>query len=219
MQKTEYVLPQGVRFTKTGLVLPPDLSPQEWATVGAVVAAGQKAMGLWYGDWLKHGRANFDAAFVEATLRQQELPLHGVERFELMAEVLPEHRSEALSSEHFFVAAKRLEDDAERARWLKTAELEGLSPRELQASIRAGRVVRIDEPGRRGGIATPARMRFEFLAWWRELGDGWMRWEAEDFPDVLEEFREILAARQQLQERYEELRFEAAVKASKEDKE
>lgn len=216
MERQEFALPEGVRFTKTGLLLPEGLEPEQWVAVGGMLSSAHRALGLWHGDWVKHGRANYDAEFVSAALGQLELPLHKLERFELTAEVLPEHRSESLTEEHFFVAGKRLDNDADRERWLQLAEAEKLSPRELQASIRAGQVVHIDEAARRGWIPTPAAMRFAFEAWAKELGDGWMSWSVEDFPDVLEEFEPLLKFREQLLARYKDLKFDAAVRRSRE---
>jgi len=200
-------LPRGVTFTKTALLIDQDVTPQEWAEVGDYLAAASRACGQWTGDWVRHGRANYDAGVVAVTIGQLELPLHAVERFELMADVAPESRREELTPEHHLVAAKRLTEPAEREDWLERAARLGLTPRELQASIRAGEVVRIDEAKRRGGMASPYAVRAEFDAWAREIGESWQCWPAQDLQEVADALRPVAEMREKLLRTGDEVRF------------
>jgi hypothetical protein len=208
----KYRPPEGVAFTPTSLLLPPDLLPEQWAELGDHIAAAGKAWGVWMGDWMKHGRANYDETFVALTVGQMDLPLHGVERFELQAQVAPGDRPESfggrIGPEHLLVVGKRLEDEGERRRWLAVAEKEGLSPRELQASIRAGQAMRIDTEKRRLSFPSPGAVRRAFDDWWQGLGDSWQKtWTLEDCEAVLAELRPVQECIEQVLLRKDALRF------------
>jgi hypothetical protein len=212
-------LPRGVTFTRTALLFDADVSPEEWAEVGSYLAAAHRACGLWTGDWARHGRANYDAQFVAVQIGQLDLPLHGVERFELQAQVAPGDRPESfggrIGPEHLLVVGKRLEDEGERRRWLAVAEREGLSPRELQASIRAGQAVRIDAEKRKLSFPSPGAVRRAFDDWQAALGDSWRKtWTVEDCQAVLAELEAVHVFRQAVLARYDELRFGPVVAAA-----
>ena len=189
-QLMEYTVPQGVKATKTALVLPDGMAPEQWAAFGEYMQAAEKSLGIWKADWLRYGRANYDAGFVEKTLVQMELDLKEVERLELWGQVEPEHRHEELTPEHFLVVAKRVEDPKERETWLSTAQIEGLTPRELQASIRANEVIHIEMAKRQVSLPSPYAARAEYRAWRKELGDAWLEWTAQDCLDVAEALQE-----------------------------
>jgi hypothetical protein len=189
-------LPRGVTFTKTSLLFDPDVTPEEWAEVGSYLSAAHRACGLWTGDWVRHGRAHYDAQFVHLQIGQLDLPLHGVERFELQAQVAPEHRPESfggkITPEHLLVVGKRCDDEGERQRWLGLAEREGLSPRELQASIRAGQAVKIDTAKRKLSFPSPGAVRRAFDDWRQALGDSWEKtWTVADCEAVAEDLQPI----------------------------
>jgi hypothetical protein len=208
----KYRPPEGVAFTPTSLLLPPDLLPEQWAELGDHIAAAGKAWGVWMGDWMKHGRANYDETFVALTVGQMDLPLHGVERFELQAGVAPENRpvdfDGQLTPEHLLVVSKRCPDEEDRKRWLETAAEMKLSPRELQASIRAGAAMRIDTEKRRLSFPSPGAVRRAFDDWWQGLGDSWQKtWTLEDCEAVLAELQPIKECIEQVLLRKDALRF------------
>lgn len=140
---------------------------------------------------MSYGRANYEAEFVEHTLVQMTFDLKERERLNLLGEVQPAHRHETLTSEHYLIAAKRLDNDKERATWLFTAQSEGLSPRELQASIRAHEVIRIEMEKRQVSLPSPYAARAEYRAWRKELRDAWQNWYREDALDVRETMKEM----------------------------
>lgn len=190
-QLTEYSVPQGVKATKTALILPQGLSTQQWEEIGRFLRASHDSLTTWEADWLRYGRANYDEATVNNALTQLEFPLHALERFQLIAEVEPKHRNAMLTEEHYLVVGKRCEDEKQREVWLNTAAIEGLSPRELQASIRANEVVRIDMDKRRVSLPSPYAARSEYFAWRKELGEAWKDWTAQDCRDVSQTLREL----------------------------
>jgi hypothetical protein len=185
-QLTQYKVPQGVIATKTSLILPEGMSGEEWANFGQWLKTAQESLTVWNADWLRYGRANYEAGFVEATLVQMEFDLKFKENLQLIAEVPPEHRHENLTQEHYLVASKRCDNEKARSVWLTTASIEGLSPRELQASIRAHEVIRIDMDKRKVSLPSPYAVRSEYNAWRKELGDAWEDWNADDCRDVAE---------------------------------
>lgn len=202
---TEYKIPQGIKATKTALVLPDIMDPEDWVQLGHFLRSSEDSLGLWQADWRKYGYTHYERKFVDSTVEQMDFRLHGIEKLELWGEILPEHRHKELTQEHFLVVAKRVKDEDQRKVWLDTAQIEGLNPRELQASIRASEVVRIDLQARRVSFPTPYAVRTEYLAWRKELGDGDKNWSAEDYDDVLDALRpvfngycELAAKREQL---------------------
>jgi hypothetical protein len=184
-------VPSGVKATKTALILPEGLSTREWEEIGRFLRGANDSLVTWEADWLRYGRANYDETTVNNALTQLEFPLHALERFQLVAEVEPQHRHKELSEEHYLVVAKRCETEKQRESWLNTAAIEGLSPRELQASIRAKEVVRIDMDKRRVSMPSPYAARSEYFAWRKELGDAWKNWNAQDCRDVSQTLREL----------------------------
>jgi hypothetical protein len=190
-QLMEYTVPQGVKATKTALVLPQGMAPEQWAAFGEYMQAAEKSLGIWKADWLRYGRDNYEAAFVEKTLVQMEFDLKERERLELLGQVEPQHRHQELTQEHYLIAAKRLDNEKERETWLFTAQSEGLSPRELQASIRAHEVIRIEMAKRQVSLPSPYAARAEYRAWRKELGDAWKDWKRQDFLDVAETMKEM----------------------------
>jgi hypothetical protein len=191
-QLTQYKVPQGVIATKTSLILPEGMSGEEWANFGQWLKTAQESLTVWNADWLRYGRSNFEAGFVSATLEQMEFDLKFKENLQLIADVSPEHRHENLTQEHYLVASKRCTDEQDRQVWLTTASIEGLSPRELQASIRAHEVIRIDMDKRTVSLPSPYAVQREFRAWRRELGDAWKKWDDQDRTDIRETLKEIV---------------------------
>jgi hypothetical protein len=185
-QLTQYKVPQGVIATKTSLILPEGMSSEEWVQLGHFLRSSEDSLGIWQADWRKHGYDNYEHGFVDGVVGQMDFQLHGVEKLELIGQILPEHRHENLTQEHYLVASKRCDGEKDRQVWLTTASIEGLSPRELQASIRAHEVIRIDMEKRKVSLPSPYAVRSEYNAWRKELGDAWQDWAAQDCRDVAE---------------------------------
>ena len=190
-QLMEYSVPQWVKATKTALILPQGMTPDDWVQLGYFLRSSEDSLGIWQADWRKHGYENYERSFVDGVVGQLEFHLHGVEKLELYGQILPEHRHETLSNEHYLIAAKRLTDPKERETWLFTAQSEGLSPRELQASIRAHEVIRIEMEKRQVSLPSPYAARAEYRAWRKELGEAWQQWTKQDFLDVAETMKEM----------------------------
>lgn len=187
----EYTVPQGVKATKSALVLPKDMTRDKWAELGQFLRSSEDSLAIWQADWLCYGYTNYDQDYCTEVVDQLQFKLHGVEKLELIGQVQPEHRHDTLTPEHYLVAGKRLDNQKEREVWLNTAAIEGLTPRELQASIRAHEVIRIDMEKRQVSLPSPYAARAEYRAWRKELGDGWKNWTRQDFLDVAETMKEM----------------------------
>jgi len=179
---TELTLPEGLcTFSRGALVFTRTPTQEEWEQIGRYVHAARGSSLRWMTDWRMEGRRQFGDAIVaeaEKSLQLEFKDLKAVEALEAL-----ESRSEVLSDEHHIALTKNLpapEDGLEKARiewqqkaheWLQIAELEGLSPRELQKSIKAGEIVR-DEPAKAAangsgstGILTLENIYMDFLRW------------------------------------------------------
>jgi hypothetical protein len=190
-QLMEYTVPQGVKATKTELIIPPGLAKEEWASLWNYLATAEEAVNLWQADALTYGQKNYEPEYVSSVTGQQELGMHGMERLVLIQQVDPAWRSAVLTQAHYIVAAKRCADSKEREVWLDTAVIENLTPRELQASIRAKEVIHIEMEKRKVSLPSPYAARAEYRAWRKELGEAWQSWYREDWFDVRETMKEM----------------------------
>lgn len=212
----ELGLPRGIAHTATSLVLPDGLSVEQWADVGRYLQAAQRAALLWRADWLSYGQKRFSEAEVTEAAVQLDFEFRELRALEVLGRVEAAERRPALTTEHHFVVAKRVKDAVERDVWLRRAEAEGLSPRELQASIRAGEVVRIDSEKRRLRFPSPGAVRRAFDDWQAALGPGWVKsWTLEDCEAVAAELRPIVEFREEVLRRRDELKFGPAVERAK----
>ena len=190
-QLMEYTVPQGVRATKTQLIIPPGLPKEEWASLWNYLVTADEAVNLWKADTLTYGQENYSPEYVSSVTGQQELGMHGMERLVLLQQVDPSFRNSVLTEAHYIVAAKRCADSKDREVWLDTAAIEGLTPRELQASIRAKEVIHIEMEKRKVSLPSPYAARAEYRAWRKELGEAWQQWTKQDFLDVAETMKEM----------------------------
>jgi len=204
-QVAEYTVPQGVRATKTQLIIPPGLAKEEWANLWQYLSTASDSVNLWKADALTYGQNNYEAEFISSVVGQQELAIHGMESLVLLQQVDPAYRNEVLTEAHYLVAAKRCKDKKDQEVWLDTAVIEGLDPKELQASIRKGEVVRIDMKKRRVSLPSPYAALREYKAWQREWGQGYKQCNAQELEEILQVIRpmfdyycEVAAYRQKL---------------------
>ena len=170
--------------TPHALNLPPNLSTKEWANYGQFLKDAGKSLVTWRADWLRYGQSYFTPAVVAEAVDQLHLDFGDETKMIAVANVNPRLRRDSLTDAHYVAVGKRCENDLEREEWLNIAEREGLSARELQASIRAGKITRVDEDGRRVSMPSPYAVRAEFNAWKKEVGDSWQDWSDQDKAEV-----------------------------------
>ncbi len=185
MTTTTLTLPDGLCTPhKASLQFHRTPTEAEWEQVGRFVYAARSAACRWRADWARLGRREFGDLTVQhySDRLQMEFPAmkaaEALEAFEI--------RSDVLSDDHHLAVAKALPDGLDKAReewqqkaqeWLLIAEKEGLSPRELQKSIKAGQVMRDSEEekprlnanDRSVGIVTIEGVNMQFNLWLKKV--------------------------------------------------
>jgi hypothetical protein len=179
MTTTTLTLPEGLcTFSRGALVFTRTPTQEEWEQIGRYVHAARGSSLRWMADWRMEGRRNFGDSVVEEFSKHLQLEFKDLAASEALEAL--ESRSEFLSDDHHIALTKALPADGlSKARsewqeaaqhWLRVAEEEGLSPRELQKSIKAGEIVRDSadkKPTGSGstGILTLEAIHMDFLRW------------------------------------------------------
>lgn len=194
---TTLTLPEGLcTFSRGALVFNRAPSEEEWEQIGRYVHAARGSSLRWMADWRAEGRRNFGDLLVQQFSDRLQLEFKDLAAVEAL-EVL-ESRSEVLSDEHHLALTKALPDDGlskaraewqEAAqRWLRIAEEEKLTPKELKKSIAAGQVVREEKKaqGPTVGVLTLEAIHLDFLRWQsRAQEDGFPdNWDAHQLGKV-----------------------------------
>jgi hypothetical protein len=185
----ELTLPEGLcTFSRGALTFTRPPSQEEWEQIGRYVHAARGSSLRWMADWRMEGRRQFGDAIVEDTEKHLQLEFKDLKAAEAL-QALESTRSESLSDEHHIAVSKSLPapaDGLEKARaewqqkaqqWLEIAEKEGLSPRELQKSIKAGQIVRdskeekprLNVDDRSVGIVTIEGVSMQFNLWLKKV--------------------------------------------------
>ncbi len=190
---TTLTLPEGVcTFSRGALVFNRPPTEHEWEQIGRYVHAARGSSLRWMADWRREGRTQFGDLVVEQFSKHLQLEFKDLAAAEALEAL--ENRSEALSDEHHIALSKTLPADGltkaraewqeSAQKWLRIAEEEQLSPKELKESIKAGKIVR--EPAKNAsgtgstGILTLEAIHMDFLRWQsRAMDDGFPdRWDS-----------------------------------------
>lgn len=187
MINKELTLPEGLcTFSRGALVFNRPPTEHEWEQIGRYVHAARGSSLRWMADWRMEGRRNFGDLTVEQFSRHLQLEFKDLAASEALEAL--EMRSETLSDEHHIALSKTLPDDGlSKARaewqeaaqkWLRIAEDEKLTAKELKMSIKAGEVVR-DTPqqeslrlncnDRSVGLVTIEGVHMQFNLWLRKV--------------------------------------------------
>jgi len=132
-----------VRFSREGLVMLREPSLEEWQQLHSSLSVCGRTHKRWMADSRRFGRRFFGDDAVQMWESQLELAMPELKAMEALESL--ETRSPGLNDEHHLVLSKRCEAEADRARWAQVAVEEKLTPTDLQASIKAGHVVRKSE--------------------------------------------------------------------------
>ena len=178
---TAITIPEGVcAFHRGSLTFLRTPTREEWFQIGTYVVAARSAGLRWQSDWRRIGRREFgDEAVAQAEEQLEFKDLKAVEAID----TLDGRGSSAPSDEHAFVVARLCKTPEEAEAWLDRSRTEELSARELQRSIRAGKIVREDDdaPLRASseptGILSLDAIHTDFIQWRA-------RAEADGFPDA-----------------------------------
>lgn len=193
-------LPTGmVVFGKTRLEFLREPDWEEWQQLMEYLSHCRHTSLRWIADARMTGRKIFGDSEVEAYISQLQLNFSDLNAAEALEHM--ETRSEGLTDAHHQVVANALDDNQDRAKWLKTAEDEGLTPKELKASIAGSRVIKDSEVKRRtAGVATIEGVRSLFHIWRGQVGEDWKKWDIDRKQRLLAEIAEICALGEELVE-------------------
>lgn len=195
----ELPLATGAIISKTGLRFETDPSLEQWEQTGDVVF-GMETMARWSKlDYLKIGERCFGKSRVEESLKARGiLQLEITEVLKL--EPIVERRADLTPEHHLCVA--RL-DEVDQKRWLETARVHDLTPRDLRASIRAGFVERVSDPSANGngsgtshqarttGTETPHAIAADFARWHTRAASQIQLFGVEQWREMIELFEPI----------------------------
>lgn len=191
---TAIALPKGVSLLENGAQLPDNLSWDEWGDLLRGLKRVKSAYHHILGDVISFGRAKWPE-HADEVVEQLEFELGDVQKADATSQFSLTKRR-GLSSDHLHVITKE-SDPEERDRWADVALNEGLSPRELQHSIRNKRVVRQDEinqlSGRGSGFPTLSSVISAYTRWEKAVGglEGVRSLGSHDRNHVVEELEPI----------------------------
>jgi hypothetical protein len=184
MVATEFkpIVPIGrAEVKKNGLIIEEGLTAQEW--LGEVVTPLRELIGTmqtsalwWWGDALAYGERRYGEMYSQA-LEQSDYNYGTLRNAKFVSERIElSCRRDNLSwSHHAEVAA--IEDKADRAKWLKAAEEDGMSKSDLRKAIRMSKVEYNDPANENAG-------QFEAIAAAKQLaiyfkGEDVSKWNAQ----------------------------------------
>lgn len=133
-----------IRESKTGLIIPPDTSLQQWCAIGEAFNRADDLLCWCIGDWIAFGAdKEWGAKYVDA-INATGIEYSSLRMYASVSQRIPiAMRMANLSWTHHSIVAS-LDADA-RDMWLRVAQDTKLSTRELSASIKAGKIVRISD--------------------------------------------------------------------------
>lgn len=128
--------------TETGLELPPDLTYDEWESVGRTLQRIERSVMWWVGDWLRYGERKYGETYSQALEATDYAYQTLANAAWVSGRIEPSLRRENLSWHHHKEVAA-LEPD-EQAVWLDKATANDWPVRELRDELRKPRYL---EPG------------------------------------------------------------------------
>jgi len=163
-----------MEFTKTGIRFSGDLTLEQWQETVALWRTVRLTYFTGLADIIAYGKEKFGEEKVKETLAQYEFDLNDELKALSIGQLPLVLRSGALSEEHYYVLGKFLDNDEDRAKWVKLVEENKLTAYELQRSIEAGNVVNGDDlkskQGRNSGFLTIHSLSARFEVWERNVG-------------------------------------------------
>lgn len=179
-------IPEGVKFWPSSLEIPELTAWQEWVDLGIYLARAKKSTTYWIKQHREFGENSYDDDQVDAGLAQMDLGLEDqIEQDRLTKLKTFPHPN--LTVEHHFIAAKLGKTEADQEKWLKTADLNHLTPHELKKSMLADRIIRIEAgPKPRTGVASPHAIRQQFIFWQQQIGESWQTASIDSLAQAIE---------------------------------
>jgi hypothetical protein len=126
--------PSAPIFTNSGLILPEDITFEDWAAIGQKLQWINKAIHWWIGDWIRFGERKWGEVYTQA-LEDTPFAYQTLANDVWVASAIESsRRKENLTFSHHAVVAAL--PPAEQDSWLAKAEAEGWSSRKLWEETR-----------------------------------------------------------------------------------
>lgn len=125
----------GYHFTKTRLIMPSDMTQEQWAEVGSYLATSDSSIQWWIGDWMNRATKEWGDETIEMAITitgYKPETLYNIAS--IAAKIHFSLRNENLSFQHH-VAVAKLSADLQK-HWLKMAETNKWSYRDLRKAIK-----------------------------------------------------------------------------------
>jgi len=133
-------------LTRTGFIIEPGLSYDEWAEMAHGLIAMAEASMWWVGDWLLYGEHHYGEKYAQA-IEATGYGLSTLKNYQWVADRFPpEARREELSHTHHVAAASL--DESARADLLQRAVEEGMTSGEVRGRVKALKA-KAEEPERK----------------------------------------------------------------------
>lgn len=163
--------PHAVTLTETGMIIPEDMTYDEWYNGLKSFKWMQTKLALGFADYLSFGRRKFGHEVVHGMIAQLEFDLPTVTIADIVSNVPSELRLPNLSAEHYAVLVKAGLKAQLREKWAKIASEQELTPTQLRVSIIAGEVVSSTVARQQvHGITSIHGIRMEFDIWMKRVG-------------------------------------------------
>lgn len=126
MQKGQFIYFQGCELSRTGMQIPDNLKPEQWAEVGGLLRDIDVALQWMIGDWFVYGNANFNLDY-ETFAEEIGFSIRTLQQYKYVAENVDSSvRTEKLSfTHHQLVASLRNKNDVpdveQQRRWINQA--------------------------------------------------------------------------------------------------
>ncbi|MDI5980593.1 LmbU family transcriptional regulator [Amycolatopsis magusensis] len=132
-------LPPSTRTKQTGLIIPGDVSVDEWREIGNHIIVIANSSAWWLGDWLIYGQDHYPDRYKRA-VEETSLDYQTLRNYAWIARRYPLHRRHAkLSFQHHAELASL--PDEQQDEWLSRAEKSGWSRNVLRTKVRAAKNV------------------------------------------------------------------------------
>lgn len=131
-------------LTRSGLVLPKELSLEEWEKIGVQLKAVAESSAWWLADWLLFGEMNYRGRY-RLAIERSGLDYQTLRNYAWVARRFPaSRRHESLSFAHHAEATRLTEPEQEY--WLRRASEFGWSRNRLRREIRTSLAERSETP-------------------------------------------------------------------------
>jgi hypothetical protein len=121
-------------LTSTALTLDPETRYETWEAIGGLIGGLNRSVAWLAGDWAEHGERAYGEKYAQAVDETGLAPQTLMNYASVCRRVPPERRRASLPFSSHAVVAKL--PAREQERWLKRAEKEGWTRRELEAQVK-----------------------------------------------------------------------------------